>query len=136
MGEKRLKLVRGLGDFVPISMNFSELEEKYSHPGEMGGEPESHYNPSDDGLEQKRLEDSIEYEEMIVQILCNLELREKLVFIFQLLRDGGYQIDHGAFAKTIHLSRRQYMRILDDVRMKSVLFIKGHREMPGHKGIG
>ena len=121
MGNKRLKIYKGLGNMVPLSVNFSQLEKELEE-GEIA------YEPSDEGLESKRLEESLEFEEMVVQILCNLEDREKLVFIFQLLRDGGYQIDHGSFAKVVKLSRRQYMRVLDDVRLKSALFVAGYQK--------
>lgn len=126
MGKKRLKLAHGLGDFVPMSVNFSQLEKEFD-------ENETEYQPSDNGLEQKRLQDNMEYEEMVVQILCNLEEREKLVFIFQLLRDGGYKIDHASFAKVVRLSRRQYMRVLDDVRLKSRLFVLGYQQQKNHQ---
>ena len=120
MGDKRLKLARGLGDFVPLSVNFSQLQMEFDES------EEKKYEPSDDGLEQRRLEDSLEFEELVIQIMCNLEPREQLVFAFQLLRDGGFQIDHAAFAKVVKVSRRQYMRILEDVRLKTSLFIMGH----------
>ena len=119
MGKKRLKLHRGLGDFIPISVNFSQLEQDMED-GTLG------YDPGDNGLEKKRLQDNMQYEEMVVQILCNLEEREKLIFVFQLLRNDGYQIDHGSFAKAVSLSRRQYMRVLSTVRLKSSLFVAGY----------
>jgi c-di-GMP-related signal transduction protein len=119
VGKKRLKIAKGVGSFIPISMNFSALERDVKS-GELA------FDPSDGGLEKKRLQSNLQYEEMIIQILSNLEKREKLVFIFQLLRDGGYQIDHGSFAKVVNLSRRQYMRVLDTVRIKSALYVAGY----------
>ena len=130
MGNLRLKLARGLGSFAPLTVNFSELDKARGENDEPGS---SLYEAGDNGFESERINDTLEYEEMIVQILCNLEQREKLVFIYQLLRDGGFQIDHSAFAQTIHISRRQYMRILDDVRLKSALFIVGYKNA-GHAG--
>lgn len=121
MGEKRIKIAKGVGGFVPVSVSFSDLE-KEVQDGTIK------YEPSDDNLEVTRMEENLQYEEMIVQILCNLEDREKIVFLFQLLRDGGYQIDHGSFAKVVRLSRRQYMRILEDVRMKAGLFVIGYNQ--------
>ncbi len=120
MGNKRLKLVRGLGNFIPKVVNFSELEDQL--------EDQPLYNPGDDSAEQERIMNGVMYEELIVNILCNLEPREQIVFVFQLLRDAGYQIDHAAFAKTQHLSRRQFMRILEGVRQKSKLYILGYRQ--------
>jgi len=123
MGNKRLKLAHGFVNFIPKSVNFSELEEKYStNDGDLT------YEPADDGLEQDRLIDSIAYEELVVQILCNLEPREQLIFVYQLLRDSGYQIDHSSFAKTVNLSRRQFMRIVASVRKKTRLYILGYKQ--------
>ena len=119
MGDKRLKIAKGLGNFVPVSVNFSQLEKELD-------DSEIDYHPSDGGLEIERIENNMQYEELVVQIFCNLEPREKLIFAFQLLRDGGYQIDHASFAKVVNLSRSQYMRILDVVRVKSSLFVIGY----------
>lgn len=126
MGNKRLKLAHGLS-LNPQSVNFSELEAEFE-------ENEVAYDPSDNGLEEKRLQEGVEYEEMIVQILCNLEMREKLVFVYQLLRDGGYKIDHASFAKTVGLSRPQFNRVLEMVRTKSMLYILGYQGKLGRKG--
>lgn len=129
MGDKRLKLARGLGEFVPVSISFSDLEKQLE-----AGDYSYSYEPGDGGMEVKRLEGNMSYEELVVQILCNLEKREKLVFAFQLLRDAGYQIDHGSFAKVIKLSRSQYMRVLSDVRLKASLFAYGYsKSEKGHK---
>ena len=135
MGLKRHKLARGLGDFVPVSVNFSELESMSMADNE---DECPRYDPSDNGAGEHKMIDNIIYEEAVITILCNLESREQLVFLFQLLRDSGYQIDHNSFAKVVHLSRRQYMRILDDVRLKSWLYIEGYkkhvRHPESHKG--
>ncbi len=122
MGIKRLKLAKGISDFVPTSINFSELEIKAIENGIA-------FNPGDDNLEVKRLENKMEYEEMVAQILFNLETREKLIFVFQLLRDGGYQIDHASFAKSLKISRRQYMRVLSVVRAKAHLLVIGYQRL-------
>lgn len=119
VGNKRLKIARGVSGYVPTAVNFSQLEKELE-------EDQVEYQASDDGMEKKRIEDNLQYEEMIVQILNNLEFREKLIFVFQLLRDNGYQIDHGSFAKVVGLSRRQYMRVLEDVRIKSAMLVIGY----------
>jgi len=131
MGDKRFKLARGLINFIPKSVNFSELEEKYPMDDD-----EFNYDPGDKGLEQERLMNALMYEEFVVQILFNLEPREKLVFVYQLLRDCGYNIDHDSFAKTIPLSRRQFMRVLAIVRQKTSLYVLGYKQSQleiGHK---
>lgn len=119
MGIKRLKLARGLGDFIPITINFTDLEKELE-------EAKMDYSPSDEGLEVERLENNIQYEEMVTQIFCNLEDRERLIFAFQLLRESGYQIDHSSFAKVLGVSRVHYMRLLRKVRLKASLFLFGY----------
>jgi len=119
MGSKRIKIHKGISDMVPVSLNFSQLEQEVED-GNLS------YDPGDNSLEKKRLENNLEYEEMVIQVLCNLEGREKLIFIFQILRDSGYQIDHGSFAHVVNLSRRQYMRVLEDVRLKVALLVAGY----------
>ena len=119
MGKKRIKIYRGLKDFVPYSVNFSELEKEVK-------DGNIKYEPGDGGDAVERLQKNLELEELVVQILCNLEDREKLIFMFQLLRDSGYQIDHGSLAKVVKLSRRQYMRVLEEVRFKIDLFVIGY----------
>lgn len=126
MGNKRLKLARGLTNVTPMSVNFSELEMEFE-------EQNAEFEPSDGGLEQKRMEDSLEYEELVVQILCSLELREKLVFTYQLLRDGGYKIDHASFAKSLGITRSQFMKVLELVRTKSMLYVMGYQGKLGKK---
>ena len=126
MGVKRLKLAKGISAFVPTSMNFSQLEIQ-------AVENEMEFNPSDNSLETKRLENTMEYEEMVAQILFNLEMREQLIFVFQLLRDGGYQIDHASFAKSLKISRRQYMRVLSIVRAKAHLLVIGYQGLKKEK---
>ena len=118
MGNKRL-MTRGLSSFIPVSVNFTQLEKEMD-------ESDVDYSPSDDGLEVERLENKMQYEEMVRQIFYNLEDREKLVFAFQLLRDSGYHIDHTSFARILSLSRVHYMRILRQVRIKSALFVFGY----------
>lgn len=131
MGLKRLKLAKGLSDFVPTSVNFSLLEKEME-------ENEIKYEPSDNGEQEQKIMDKVVYEEMVVNILYNLDPRERLIFVFQILRDYGFQIDHASFAKVIRLSRRQYMRLLDDVRLKTWLYIQGYKNKNGssqrHKG--
>lgn len=128
MGNKRIKIYRGLKDFVPIAVDFSQLEKEME-------ESNIKYEPGDGGLEAEKFQTKLELEELVVQILCNLEDdREKLIFMFQLLRDSGYQIDHGSLSKVIKLSRRQYMRVLEEVRFKINLFVIGYRRgLIGHK---
>lgn len=117
----RLKVSNGLNNFVPVAIPFSQVEGEY-----LDGKTKQ-VDLSDGGLEAKQMMSNLAYEELIIQVLYNLDLRDKLIFVYQLLRDSGFQINHGSFAKTIHLSRCQYMRILKDVKLKTNLYILGYK---------
>lgn len=116
MYEKRYKVKGGLSGYIPVSINFSELEKK-TVESEKNEDRKVDYG--DGGLFSENLEQSFEYEKLVLTMLTNLPLKEKLVFVFQLMRDMGYQIDHGSFSRTISLPRLKYMKMLKTVRKKT-----------------
>lgn len=126
MGEKRTKVKNGLSSFIPRTINFSEIErEKMEENPDYG---DGTYNLGDNGEEVEKLEQKLQYEELVMQMLYSLEGNERLIFLYQILRDYGYQIDHESFAKTLHLKRSRYMDILGTVRLKTYLVVSGYRK--------
>lgn len=126
---KRIKLYRGISDFVPSTITFSDLETECESNN-------LEFEPSDDGAFQDKLDGSLDYERLVAQVVSSLELREKLVFMFQLLRDGGFRLDHGTCAKTIGVSRKTYMDTLSTVRVKVGLIMMGgstHTQTTGNQ---
>jgi DNA-directed RNA polymerase specialized sigma24 family protein len=119
---KRLKVLSGL-DWVPraYSFTFFEIQRQEASGGEEWGSP---YTVSDGGEAEEGMYDKFEEEELILQVLYNLDEREKLIFCYQLLRDNGYQIKHSAFAKTIGINRQRYMVWLKRVRDKTKAIIQ------------
>jgi hypothetical protein len=116
---KRLKVLSGL-DWIPRAYSFTQIESKretedgWKDPFEL----------SDDGSGESKIHEEFDEEKLILQILYNLEEREKLIFCYQLLRDNGYQIRHSAFAQTIGINRQRYMVWLKRVRDKAKSIIK------------
>jgi hypothetical protein len=133
MGQKRNKIVVGLRGFVPKSINFSELKKEQRGDG-FTFEVAKELEVSDNGLETELIEKNVEFEELIVQMLFNLEGNERVIFLYQLLREFGYQIDHGSFAKTLKINRQRYMDILGTIRVKTYLMVHGYTN--GRKQIG
>ncbi len=124
MGTKRTKVNSGMLQFIPKPINFSELEKM-----EDGRDGEMKFTEfGDEGLGMEKVEQDIHFEELVVQMLYVLDGNERIIFLYQLLRDYGYQIDHTSFAKTLHLKRSRYMDILSMVRLKTYLVVKGYRE--------
>lgn len=114
---KRLKVKSGL-TFLPTAHNFSKIEANLPEGVELDDVL------GDKGVEANKLVDDFALEQLILQILYNLDEREKVIFCYQLLRDNGYQIKHGAFAKTIGINRQRYMVWLKRVRNKVSIIVK------------
>ncbi len=133
MDRKKNRLGKGLTTFRKVEFNFTEMSDLLHSSEPLRSEVEE-WEANDEGLEALRMENSYRYEEMIAQILANLAPDEKLVFSYQLLRDSGFNFDHGTLAKCMGIHRRQYMKILDNVRFKVNLFIISWRyDLSDHK---
>jgi hypothetical protein len=130
MGTKRNKVTVGIAGFVPDTINFSDMEEfqKQKHNQQNGEGYDADIQISDGGLAVEQMEQDMHFEELIIQMLYVLEGNERTIFLYQLLRDYGYQIDHTSFARTLRLKRSRYMDILSMVRLKTYLVVKGYRE--------
>jgi len=115
----RLKVKNGLKGFIPQTVNFSALKKT-----EDDNKIED-FDVGDEGRSVESVENSIDFEKLLLKLLCNLEIEEKLILVYQVLRDYGYQIDHGSFANTLGISRVKYMKMLKVVKMKSILLVDG-----------
>lgn len=120
MSRKRIKLSKGVNDYIPTSVNFSQLENEFD-------ENETEFDVSDNLEEVKKMENEFAYDELVVQILYNLDETEKIVFLYQLLRDGGFQIDHKSFAKTMGLQIFKYDDVLKTIQVKIALIVLGYK---------
>lgn len=114
---KRLKVKSGLV-FLPTAYSFSKIESSLPEGVELDDVL------GDQGTSANKLVDDFALEQLILQVLYNLDEREKIIFCYQLLRDNGYQIKHGAFAKTIGINRQRYMVWLKRVRDKASAIIQ------------
>lgn len=109
---KRFKAKAGLV-FLPTAYDFSTIEASLPKGVTLDD------LLGDSGVCEKKMVDDLAMEQLILQVLYNLDEREKIIFCYQLLRDNGYQIKHGAFAKTIGINRQRYMVWLKRVRDKA-----------------
>lgn len=105
--------------FIPQTSNFSELDKNQDEQDDLQFDPM-------DQVQQVRneTEDKLDYEILIMQVMNNLNDREKIVFLFQLMRDDGYRIDHYSCSKVIHVTLRTYMNFLKRVRLKTAVIFK------------
>lgn len=97
--------------YIPVAYSFSQFEEADSEQNAL-------FNLSDDGREEKKVFDKIAADTLFLNILFNLTEIEKIIYLYQLAREFGYEIDHSSLSKTLGIHRVVYMRILKRVKEK------------------
>lgn len=99
--------------FIPTAYPLSEMDSENNQA-----------DFSDLCKEVSQLEDKLDLERGILEILHNLEDRDKIIFLFQILRDDGYNLDHESCADVLHIQREWYMTNLSKVKQKIAFIIK------------
>lgn len=107
---KRLKLANNRGlKFIPVAVDFGSIKVL---------DDDFEFDPSDLSSQANKMYDDMEYDTLIVHILYNLSDREKIVFLYQILRDYGHKIDTTSLAKTLKVGRTTYHAVLNSVKKK------------------
>jgi len=92
---------------MPESKNFSE----YSDDGE--------FDRSDDGNEEDSFYSKVNAESILLQILSTLNDKQKIVLLYQVVRELGYDLTHEECARTLSMGRVNYMMFLREVRKRA-----------------
>jgi hypothetical protein len=110
--------------FIPVSRNFSEIEEEENKVYNKTNDES--FDVVDDTREE--LGESFDFEILICQILYNLKVQERIVFMILLLRSDGYNIDGKSAAKAARLSFRKYNYLVRIVKDKVKKIIKNKQK--------
>ena len=110
MNRKTFTLVSGGG--IPESRNFSEMT-IISSAGEA-----QDFDAGDDGVNVDTLLSAMQADANLIEILSRLNDRQKIIFLLQLVRASGYDLNHEECAKTLSLTREHYMVLLKQVRIR------------------
>lgn len=104
--------------FLPYTISIEELSERFSTGEDTGDSYSSDMmdDLSDHGLQSEGMIGNIEYESLIIQVLHLLTDRQKIVFLFQLLRSSGFELEQDQLRRTIHLSKNNYYASLREVK--------------------
>lgn len=102
--------------YIPSTLTFSELESVYENQSRE-------FDVSDNGQEVDESLQKLYGIKMLLDILYNLEEREKIIYLYQVLREFGYEVDHGTLAKTMGIHRVIYMNNLKIIRDKIKLML-------------
>lgn len=103
---------------IAESKNFSEYDS------------EEEFEKGDDGQYEESIYAQLCADQTILSILSFLNDRQKIVFMFQLLREAGYGLTHEDCAKTLSMQRVNYMFSLKRVRQKVAKIIKDENKIP------
>jgi DNA-directed RNA polymerase specialized sigma subunit len=109
-------------NFIPRSYNFSEV-----FPNGIDSDDENQFDIGDMGEEVEQKYEQMALEKMVIEILHNLDDREKIIFLLQILRDDGYNLDHDSCASILHIQRQWYMTTLSKVRTKIKFMVKNRK---------
>lgn len=115
MNKKTLNLVRELM-VLPESRNFSEYNDDGS------------FDRSDDGAEEEELYQEAYVEQVIIQISSSLNDRQKVVFLYQIIKDLGFNFSQENLARTLDIGRASYANILSKVQKRARKVINANKQ--------
>lgn len=100
--------------FVAQSTNFGEL-------ALADGEP---FDAGDEGDAQEQILSHMQADAYLLALLKGMNDRQKIILMYQLLRDSGYNLNHEDCAKTLGITRERYMVLLREVKKRSAKILQ------------
>jgi hypothetical protein len=94
--------------------------------GEMGvvtDEGVEHFDLGDNGEQAEGIISALQADFLLLSLLQRLNDRQKVILLYQVLREAGYNLNHEDCARTLSLSRKQYMFYVRKVKERSYKII-------------
>lgn len=102
--------------YAATSRNWSEIytqtPEQNNEDGPMG------YDKGDDGEQASQTESNVQADQLLLKLLSNLDDRGKIILMYQILRETGYNLTHEECARTLNMSRVWYSSETKEVKQK------------------
>lgn len=99
---------------VASSQNFSDME---MPDGEQ-------FDAGDDGEAADAMISQVQADAHLLSLLRNMNDREKIILMYQILRESGYNLNHAECAKTLNITRERYMVVLKGVRKRAAKILQ------------
>lgn len=99
---------------IVTSTNFSAL-------GLPDGEP---FDVGDDGYSEGAAVSQLQADACLLSLLKGMNDREKIILMYQILRESGYNLNHADCAKTLNITRERYMVILRGVKKRAAKILQ------------
>lgn len=111
--------------FIPESKNFSEFYGNDNSVPEENNEDKSlAYDASDNGKAEEAMFSSVQGEQLLLSLLSALDNKDKIILLYQVLREAGYNLQHEDCAKTLSLSRGGYLVSVKKVKKKCMKILR------------
>jgi len=110
--------------FIPQSKNFSEFNTGV--PEENNEDKPLEYEASDGGAQAQQMLSNLQADTLLLELLSNLDDREKIIFLYQVLREAGYNLQHEECARTLSISRGGYIIKIKKVKAKCLKILQAN----------
>lgn len=124
MSKVKLKTILNI-PIIPTSVNFSVMNSAYGFNED--GEREE-FDAGDDGRAENKIFSDIQAGNLLLDILFKMNDRQKIIFMYQLLREAGYGITHQDCAKTLSLTREHYIFLVGGVKKKAQKILQANEK--------
>lgn len=112
--------------FIPTSKNFSSFRTK-SLDKNNSDEPLA-YDVSDKGEFFDDVYSNLSGDSVLFKLLMELDDKEKIILLYQIIKEVGFNLTQEEFAKTLRCSRLWYSSSAKKVRMKCIKIIQSGQQ--------
>lgn len=95
---------------IPESKNFSEYDR---------AEEDGHFDVNDNSIGEVSMYSIANADMLMYNLLLTLSERQKVAFLYLLMREAGYGLTHEDCAKTLSMKRETYMKLIRIVKNKA-----------------
>lgn len=104
--------------YLSTSVNFSDMKYPDGKPFDAG----------DNGDSQEATYSNIQADIYLLNLLRSLDDRQKIILMFQILRESGYNLNHADCARTLSITRERYMVLLKAVKKRAAKILQFSEE--------
>lgn len=95
--------------FLPYAQDFSELRQPDGQDFDAG----------DEGEAVDSMVSSLQADAFLLVLLKSMNDRQKIILMYQVMREAGYNLNHADCAKTLSITRERYMVLLKEVKKRA-----------------
>lgn len=102
--------------YLATSNHFTEMD----YPD---GEP---FDAGDEGNSQDKMISIVQADILLLNLLKGMDNRQKIILMYQVLRESGYNLNHADCARTLSITRERYMVLLKDIKKRAAKILQSN----------